>query len=129
MGILSSIPFLSLGGGVFGLSLSLMLATVMLALWALVLMILHPLHATMFVLAAICEYALIYFGGFHLWFDVIAFFVFYIGFFGTYTLLLRHFLPLPKTEVEMLLNLSQLKEKGELDEAEFKAAKKKLLKL
>ncbi len=128
-GILSSFSFLSLGGSVLGVTFSLLLATIMLALWALVLMILHPLHATMFVLAALCEYLLIYLCGFSLWFDVIAFFVFYILIFGTYTLLLRRWLPLPRTEIEQLIKLAKLKEDGLLSEDEFKAAKKRLLKV
>ena len=127
--LLSSFSFLSLGGGVLGVMVSLLLATVMLALWALVLMILHPLHATMFVLAALCEYVLISLCGFSLWLDVIAFFCFYIFIFGTYTLLLRRWLPLPHTEIEQLLKLAQLKADGLLDDEEYKAAKKRLLKI
>lgn len=129
MGILSSFSFMSLGGGVLGITVSLLLATIMLALWALVLMILHPLHATMFVIAAVFEYLLIYFFGFHLWFDVISFFVFYIFIFGFYTLLLRRWLPLPKTEIEHLLKLAELKKENLLTEEEYKAAKKRLLKI
>lgn len=129
MSFLSAIPFFSVGSGVLGLSVALLTTTLMLALWALVLMILHPLHATIFVLAAVLEYALIYFFGFHLWFDVIAFFVFYIMLFGTYALLLRRFLPLPKSEIELLIKLSELQQDGLLSEDEFKAAKKRLLKL
>ena len=127
--LLSSFSFLSLGGGVLGITVSLLLATVMLALWALVLMILHPLHATMFVLASLCEYLLISLCGFSLWLDVIAFFLFYIFIFGTYMLLLRRWLPLPHTEIEQLLKLAQLKENGLLSEEEYKAAKKRLLKI
>lgn len=129
MGFLSSFSFLSLGGGVLGITTSLLLATVMLALWALVLMVLHPLHATMFVIAAVFEYLLITFTGFHIWFDFIAFFVFYILIFGTYTLLLRRWLPLPQSEIEQLLRLAKLKEDNLLTEDEYKAAKKRLLKL
>lgn len=129
MGFLSSIPFLSIGSGVFGLSVSLLLITIMLALWALILMILHPLHATLFVIAGTVEYALIYFFGFHIWFNLISFFVTYILIFAFYTLFLRRFLPLPKTEIELLIKLSQMKNDGLLDDEEFKKAKKKLLKL
>lgn len=118
-----------MGGSVLGVTFSLLLATIMLALWALVLMVLHPLHATMFVLAALCEYLLILLCGFSLWFDFIAFFVFYILIFGTYTLLLRRWLPLPHTEIEQLLKLAKLKEDGLLSEDEYKAAKKRLLKI
>lgn len=126
--LLSSFSFLSMGGSVLGVTVSLLLATIMLALWALVLMVLHPLHATMFVLAALFEYMLISICGFSLWFDFIAFFVFYILIFGTYTLLLR-WLPLPHTEIEQLLKLAKLKEDGLLSEDEYKAAKKRLLKI
>ncbi len=129
MGFLSSIPFMSLGSGVLGLTISLALAAILLALWALVLLILHPLHATMFVLAALFEYALIYFCGFDLWADIIAFFVFYISIFGLYSLFLRRFLPLPKTEIEMLIKLAQMRQEELLDESEYKKAKKRLLKL
>lgn len=129
MSFLSSIPFLSAGSGVLGFSLALLTTALMLALWVLALMILHPLHATIFVLAAILEYALIYFCGFYLWFDLIAFFVFYIILFGTYSLLLRRFLPLPKNEIELLIKLSNLQQEGLLNDEEYKAAKKRLLKL
>ena len=129
MGFLSSIPFLSVGSGVFGLSLSLLLTAVIMALWTLVLMILHPLHATLFVIAAAFEYALIYFFGFHIWIDLIAFFICYILLFAAYTLFLRRFLPLPKTEIELLIKLAQMKNDNLLDDEEFKKAKKKLLKL
>ena len=129
MGFLASIPILSVGSGVLGLSVSLLLVTIIMALWALILMILHPLHAVMFVFAAVMEYALIYFFGFHLWFDLIAFFVFYVLIFGIYMFLLRRFIPLPKTQIELLIKLTQLRENEFLSEEEFKAAKKKLLKL
>ena len=129
MGFLASIPILSVGGGVLGLSVSLLLVAIIMTLWTLNLMILHPLHAVMFVMAATMEYALIYFFGFHLWFDLIAFFVFYVLIFGIYTFLLRSFIPLPKTQVELLIKLTQLRENEFLSEEEFKAAKKKLLKL
>lgn len=129
MGFLSSFSFLSLGGSALGISVSLLLATIMLALWALILMVLHPLHATMFVIAACFEYVLISWFGFHLWVDFIAFFVFYIFIFGTYTLLLRRWLPLPQSEIEQLLRLAKLKEDNLLTEEEYKSAKKRLLKL
>lgn len=129
MGFLASIPILSVGSGVLGLSVSLLLVTIIMTLWTLSLMILHPLHAVMFVMAATMEYALIYFFGFHLWFDVIAFFVFYVLIFGIYMFLLRRFIPLPKTQIELLIKLTQLRENEFLSEEEFKAAKKKLLKL
>ncbi|MBP5215237.1 MAG: hypothetical protein J6039_01615 [Alphaproteobacteria bacterium] len=129
MGWLSSIPFLSFGGGVLGISVSLLSVTVMLALWVLVLMVLHPLHATLFVLAALFEYALITFFGFHLWFNFFSFFGFYILLFIIYSLFLRKILPLPKSDIEHLIKLSELKKNDLLSEEEYKAAKKKLLKL
>lgn len=129
MGALSSLSFLSLGGSIFGVTASLLLATIMLALWALVLMILHPLHATMFVITSIFEYIIIYFFGFNLWLDFVLFFGFYILIFGTYTLGLRRFLPLPKTDIEQLIKLTALKKENLLSDEEFKAAKKRLLKL
>lgn len=127
--LLSAIPFASMSGGVLGFTLSLLLVTIMLGLWVLVLMVLHPLHATIFLLAALAEYAIITLFGFHLWVDFFAFFGIYIFLFATYFLLLRRWLPLPKTEIEHLIKLTQLKESGLLSEDEFKAAKKKLLKL
>ena len=129
MGILSSIPFVSLGGGVLGFTISLALAAIVLALWALVLLILHPLHAVMFVLTVLFEYALIYFFGLHFWGDILAFFIFYIAIFGLYSLFLRRYLPLPKTEIEMLIKLAQMRQEELLDDAEYKSAKKRLLKL
>ena len=129
MGFLSSVPFLSFTGSAVGISVSMLLTAIMLALWALILMILHPLHATIFVISAIFEYAIIYLFGFHLWADLIAFFVVYILIFGLYTLLLRKWLPLPKSEVELLIKLSQLKTDNLISEEEYKAAKKRLLKL
>ena len=129
MGFLTSIPFLSLGGGLFGITVSITLAALMMGLWALILMILHPLHAIMFILAALLEYGVIYFFGFHLWPCFFSFFGFYIFLFAFYTLLLRRWLPLPKTEIEHLIKLAQLKNDNLLSEEEYKAAKKRLLKL
>ena len=127
--LLSAIPLASMSGGVLGFTFSLILVTIMLGLWVLVLMVLHPLHATIFLLAALAEYAIITLFGFHLWIDFFAFFGIYIFLFATYFLLLRRWLPIPKTEIEHLIKLTQLKENGLLSEEEFKAAKKKLLKL
>lgn len=127
--LLSTIPFASVSGSVLGFTVSLLLVTIMLGLWVLVLLILHPLHATIFLLAALAEYAIIYLFGFHVWIDFFAFFGIYIFLFATYFLLLRRWLPLPQTDIEHLIKLTQLKENGLLSEEEFKAAKKKLLKL
>ena len=129
MGFLSSIPLMAMGNGVLGFTISLLLAVILLALWALILLILHPLHATMFVISMLFEYALIMLFGFHLWVDVIAFFVFYITIFALYSLFLRRFIPMPKNEIEMLIKLSELRRTEQLTEEEFKAAKKRLLKI
>ena len=53
----------------------------------------------------------------------------YLFLFATYALLLRKWLPLPKTEIEHLIKLTQLKQDNLLTDEEFQAAKKKLLKL
>jgi len=129
MGILSSIPFLSAGSTVLGVTVSMLAVAVMLSLWVLMLLVLHPVHATIFLLACAAEYLLIDYFGFDLWIDFFAFFGFYIAMFAAYTLGLRRFLPLPKSEIEQLIKLAQLKQDNLLSEEEFKAAKKRLLKL
>lgn len=128
MGWLTSISsFFS--GGVLGVTVSLLSVTVMLGLWALVLMILHPLHATLAILSGLFEYILIYFFGINPWFNFFSFFAFYILLMVLYTLFLRKLLPLPKNDLELLVKLSQMKKDELLSEEEFKAAKKLLLKL
>lgn len=129
MGLLSSLPIISFGGGALGITASILLVAIVLTLWVLVLMILHPLHATMFVITASIEYVLIQFFGFDLWFNFISFFVIYIVIFAIYTLGLRRWLPLPQTEIEQLLKLAELKQQELISEEEYKAAKKKLLKI
>lgn len=129
MGILSSIPFVSAGGSVLGVTISMLSVTLMLALWVLVLLILHPIHATIFLSACIFEYFIIDYFGFDLWIDFFTFFGFYIIVFAIYSLGLRRLLPLPKSDIENLIKLSELKQKDLLSEEEFKAAKKRLLKL
>ena len=129
MGFLSSLPILSFGGGALGITTSILLVAIILALWALVLMILHPLHATMFIIAASIEYLLIQFFGFDIWFNFISFFIIYVIIFAIYTLGLRRWLPLPQTEIEQLLKLAELKQNELISEEEYKAAKKKLLKI
>ncbi|MBR3501801.1 MAG: SHOCT domain-containing protein [Alphaproteobacteria bacterium] len=129
MGILSSIPFVSAGGSVLGVTISMLSVTLMLALWVLVLLILHPIHATIFLSACIFEYFIIDYFGFDLWIDFFTFFGFYIAVFAIYSLGLRRLLPLPKSDIENLIKLSELKQKNLLSEEEFKAAKKRLLKL
>lgn len=129
MSILSSIPFLSAGGSILGISASLLTTAAIFIGWALILLVLHPLHATLFILAALFEYALITFFGFHLWFNFFSFFICYIVLFVLYTLFLRNRLPLPKSDIEHLIKLSELKKQELLTDEEYAAAKKRLLKL
>ena len=129
MGILSSISFVSAGGSVLGVTISMLSVTLMLALWVLVLLILHPIHATIFLSACIFEYFIIDYFGFDLWIDFFTFFGFYIIVFAIYSLGVRRLLPLHKSDIENLIKLSELKQKDLLSEEEFKAAKKRLLKL
>lgn len=128
MGWLTSISSL-FSGGVLGITVSLLSVTIMLGLWVLVLMILHPLHASLAVLSGLFEYVLIYLFGINPWFNLFSFFIFYILLLILYTLFLRKLLPLPKSDLELLIKLSSLKKEDLLSEEEYKAAKKKLLKL
>lgn len=128
MGWLTSISSL-FSGGVLGVTVSLLSITIMLGLWALVLMIMHPVHATLAILSGLFEYALIYFFGLNPWFNFFSFFVCYILLMILYTLFLRKLLPLPKSDMELLAKLCQLKKEEMLSEEEFKAAKKRILKL
>lgn len=128
MGWFTSISSL-FSGGVLGITVSLLSVTIMLGLWVLVLMILHPLHASLAVLSGLFEYVLIYFFGINPWFNLFSFFIFYILLLVLYTLFLRKLLPLPKSDLELLVKLSSLKKEDLLSEEEYKAAKKKLLKL
>ena len=129
MNFLSSFSLLSAGSGVLGVTFSLLLIAITLGLWTLVLMILHPLHAALFFLAALCEYGLITWLGFDLWIVFFSFFGIYISLFIIYYLFLRKFIPLPKSEIEHLIKLCELHRNETLTEEEFKAAKKRLLKL
>jgi len=129
MNFLSSFSLLSAGSGIFGVTFSLLLIAITLGLWTLVLMILHPLHATLFILTALLEYGLITWLGFDLWMVFFSFFGIYILFFIIYHLFLRKIIPLPKTDIEHLLKLCELHKNNILTEEEFKAAKKRLLKL
>lgn len=128
MGWLTSISSL-FSGGVLGITVSLLSVTIMLGLWVLVLMILHPLHASLAVLSGLFEYVLIYLFGINPWFNLFSFFIFYILLLVLYTMFLRKLLPLPKSDLELLIKLSSLKKEDLLSEEEYKAAKKKLLKL
>ena len=129
MSFLSSIPVLSLGSGLFSAAGSLITAAVLMASWTLILLVLHPLHATLFILAALFEYAIISWFGFHLWVNFFSFFIVYILLFILYTLFIRKLLPLPKSEAEQLIKLAELKKQEMLTDEEFTAAKKRLLKL
>lgn len=129
MSILSSIPLFSVGGSILGTSASLLATAAIFAGWALILLVLHPLHATLFIVAALFEYAVISWFGFHLWFNFFSFFICYILLFVLYTLFLRKLLPLPKSDIEQLLKLSELKKQELLTDEEYTAAKKRLLKL
>lgn len=128
MGWFTSISSL-FSGGVFGVTVSLLSITIMLGLWVLVLMILHPVHATLAILSGLFEYTLIYFFGINPWFNFFSFFAFYILLLVLYTLFLRKLLPLPKSDIELLAKMCQLKKEDMLSEEEFKAAKKRILKL
>lgn len=128
MGWLTSISSL-FSGGVLGVTVSLLSITIMLGLWALVLMIMHPVHATLAILSGLFEYALIYFFGLNPWFNFFSFFIFYILLMILYTLFLRKLLPLPRSDMELLVKLCRLKEENMLSEEEFKAAKKRILKI
>lgn len=129
MSILSSIPLFSVGGTLLGTSASLLVTLAVFGGWALILLVLHPLHATLFLLAALFEYGLISWFGFHLWFNFFSFFICYIALFALYSLFLRKLLPLPQSDIERLIKLSELKKENLLTDEEYTAAKKRLLKL
>lgn len=128
MGWLTSISSM-FSGGIFGVTVSLLSVTIMLGLWVLVLMILHPVHATLAVISGLFEYALIYFFGLNPWFNFFSFFIFYILLLVIYTLFLRKLLPLPKSDIELLVKISTLRKEELLTDEEYKAAKKRILKL
>jgi Ca2+/Na+ antiporter len=129
MSILSSIPLFSIGGSILGTSASLLATAAIFAGWALILLVLHPLHASLFILAALFEYGLITWFGFHLWFNFFSFFICYIILFVLYTLFLRKLIPLPQSDIEHLIKLSELKQQNLLTDEEYTAAKKRLLKI
>ncbi len=127
--MLPSLSVLSLGSGVLGVTTSLFLIACVLALWVLALIILHPVHALIFVLAGAIEYLVVEFFFFDIWVNLLIFFAVYLILFGTYSLFIRRLLPLPKSKVEYLIKLSELRDAEKIDEEEYKAAKKLLLKL
>ena len=129
MSVLSSIPLFSVGGSILGTSASLVVTAAIFFGWALILLVLHPLHASLFLLAALFEYALISWFGFHLWLDFFSFFICYIALFVIYHFFVRRLLPLPKNDIELLIKLGELKKQELLNDEEYTAAKKRLLKL
>ncbi|MBR3502144.1 MAG: hypothetical protein IKO06_04485 [Alphaproteobacteria bacterium] len=126
--MLSSLSVLSLGGGVFGITTSLFSVALILALWVLALIILHPVHALIFVLSGALEYLVIEFFFFDVWVNLLIFFAIYFILFAIYGLYVRRLLPLPKSKVENLFKLAELHDAGKIDDEEYKKAKKLLLK-
>ena len=127
--MLPSLSVLSLGSGVLGVSTSLFLLACVMALWVLALIILHPVHALIFVLAGALEYLVIEFFFFDIWVNLLIFFVIYFVLFGIYSLFIRRLVPLPKSKIEQLLKLADLYDAGKISNEEYAAAKKFLLKL
>ncbi len=127
--MLSSLSVFSLGSGVLGVTTSLFLIACVMALWVLALIILHPIHALIFVLSAALEYLVIEFFFFDIWINLLIFFAIYFILFALYGLFIRRLIPLPKSKIELLIKLSELHDLGKLDDEEYKKAKKKLLKL
>ena len=126
---MSPLSVLSLGSGALGVTTSLLLVALIMSLWVLALIILHPVHAVIFLMAAGIEYFIYNFSFFDIWQYVLIFFAVYLSIFGVYQLLIRRLLPLPKNKNDYLIKLCELHEAGKLDDEEFKQAKKLLLKL
>ena len=127
--MLPSLSVLSLGSGVFSITTSLFLIACVMALWVLALIILHPVHALIFVISGAIEYLIIEFFFFDIWANLLIFFAVYFALFGTYALFIRRLIPLPKSKIEQLIKLADLYDTGKIDDAEYKTAKKILLKL
>ena len=127
--MLPSLSFLSMGGGVLSITTSLMLIAFIMALWVLALIILHPLHALIFVISAAIEYFIYNFFFFDIWQNLLIFLSIYLLIFGLYNLFIRRLIPLPKSKIEQLVKLSELYDAEKIDAEEFKKAKKILLKL
>jgi hypothetical protein len=125
------LPFsiLSMGGGALGITTSLLLVAIIMALWVLALIILHPVHAVIFVIAAGIEYFIYNFFFLDIWQYILIFFAIYLVLFGIYRFAIRRLIPLPKNKIDYLIKLSELYDLEKIDEEEFKAAKKVLLKL
>lgn len=127
--MLPSLSFLSVGGGVLSITTSLMVIAFIMALWVLALIILHPLHALIFVISAAIEYFIYNFFFFDIWQNLLIFLSIYLLIFGLYNLFIRRLIPLPKSKIEQLVKLSELYDAEKIDAEEFKKAKKILLKL
>ena len=127
--MLPSLSVLSLGSGVFSITTSLFLIACVMALWVLALIILHPVHALIFVISGAIEYLIIEFFFFDIWVNLLIFFAIYFTLFGIYALCIRRLIPLPKSKIEQLIKLAELYDTGKIDDAEYKTAKKMLLKL
>lgn len=127
--MLPSLSFLSMGSGVLSITTSLMLIAFIMALWVLALIILHPLHALIFVISAAIEYFIYNFFFFDIWQNLLIFLSIYLLIFGLYNLFIRRLIPLPKSKIEQLIKLSELYDAEKIDAEEFKKAKKILLKL
>lgn len=125
------LPFsvLSMGSGALGVTTSLLLVAVIMALWVLALIILHPVHATIFVIAAGIEYFVYNFFFLDIWQYILVFFAVYLVIFGIYRFAIRRLIPLPKNKIDYLIKLSELYDLEKIDEEEYKKAKKLLLKL
>lgn len=127
--MLPSLSVLSLGNGAIGITSTLLLISVIMTLWVLALIILHPIHALIFVISATIEYFIYNYFFFDIWQNALIFLGLYLLFFGTYSFFIQRFLPLPKDRIEQLIKLSELYEAEKINEEEYKKAKKLLLKL
>ena len=127
--MLPSLSVLSLGNGAIGITSTLLLVSVIMTLWVLALIILHPIHALIFVISATIEYFIYNYFFFDIWQNALIFLGLYLLFFGTYSFFIQRFLPLPKDRIEQLIKLSELYEAEKINEEEYKKAKKLLLKL
>ena len=126
---MSPLSVISLGSGALGVTTSLLLVALIMSLWVLALIILHPVHAVIFLISAGIDYFIYNFSFLDVWQYVLIFFAIYLSVFGLYELCIRRFLPLPRNKNDYLIKLCELHEAGKLDDEEFKQAKKLLLKL
>lgn len=126
--MLPSLSVLSLGSGVLGVTTSLLLVAIIMGLWVLALIILHPIHAFIFIISAAIEYFIYNYFFFDIWQNTLIFLSLYLLLFCIYSLFIRRFLPLPKSKIEQLIKLAELYESEKIDDEEYKKAKKLLLK-